>query len=60
MRIRIRFQIRIPNTGKNMVAEKVFVNCYNFNPFTEVKKKVILKVSYKIIRSRNTGLERPC
>jgi hypothetical protein len=23
---------------KNMVAEEVFVNCYNFNPISQVKK----------------------
>ena len=33
-----------------MVAEEVFVNCYSFNPISQVKK-AIFKVSYKTIRS---------
>jgi hypothetical protein len=31
---------------KHVVAGEVFVNCYSFNPITQVKKR-IFKVSYK-------------
>ncbi len=45
---------------KIMVAEEIFVNCYNFNPFSQVKKKAIFKKSYKtILLSRGgAGAER--
>jgi hypothetical protein len=40
-------------TEKTMVAEEVFVNCYNFNPITSVKKGNFQgTVSYKTIWSR--------
>jgi hypothetical protein len=46
-----------------MVAEEVFVNCYNFNPIwvqhassTQVQK-VIFKESSKIIRSRSRNTD---
>jgi hypothetical protein len=35
-----------------MVAEEVFVNCYSFNPMSQVKK-AIFKVSFKTIRARS-------
>jgi hypothetical protein len=44
-----------------MVAEEVFVNCYNFNLISQVKK-AIFKVSYKIILSqgRSRSWSRSC
>jgi hypothetical protein len=42
-----------------MVAEEIFVNCYNFNPFSQVKKRQFFKESYKTILSRGgAGAER--
>ncbi len=35
-----------------MLAEEVFVNCYSFNPISQVKK-AIFNVSYKTILSRS-------
>jgi len=41
-----------------MVAEEFFVNCYSFNPFSQVKNRAICKVSYKTILSRGRSRSR--